>query len=269
MKSLKKWIQALATLASLSVFASGTVGSFAATPSSSLNHHGSTVSNHPIVALGDSISYGYNLGNNKAPSPLAFPELLGSAYHLPVVNLSHPGWTTTDVLGLLSSASAKASLKSAALVTLDIGSNDLIQATEPILKEAETGQPITVTPQDEETAQAAIINANKNLLRIVAEIRMDTKAPIVLLNLYNPFPATPGQTTLHSVTAQLEAPLNLWIAHVALGPHIVLVNANQVFAGKQASLILPLDIHPTAQGQSLLAKAILQAVKKTPWIHLK
>lgn len=269
MKSLKKWITACATLASLSVFSSGVIGSLAATPKTSLNQHGKSATNHPIVALGDSITYGYNLGNNSAPSPLAFPELLSKSFNLPVVNLSHPGWTTADVLGLLSSASAKASLKSAALVTLDIGSNDLIQATLPIIKEAESGLPITVTPQDEEAAEAAIINANKNLLRIVAEIRMNTRAPIVLLNLYNPFPATAGQTTLHSVTAQLEGPMNMWIAHVALGPHVVLVNANQVFAGKQASLIIPLDIHPTAQGQSLLAKAIVQAVKETPWIHLK
>jgi hypothetical protein len=51
-----------------------------------------------LVALGDSISFGYNLeNNNHHVSRDAFPSLMGEEADLRVRNLGEPGWTTALV----------------------------------------------------------------------------------------------------------------------------------------------------------------------------
>src|ERR1700730_8454693 len=55
-----------------------------------------------LVGLGDSITFGYNLGaNNNQPSQYAFPFLMGEDTHLHVRDLGIPGWTTSDLLNAI------------------------------------------------------------------------------------------------------------------------------------------------------------------------
>lgn len=85
---------------------------------------------HSLVALGDSITFGYHLPDQIGlqPSPSAFPSLIGNG-NFNVTNLGVPGWTSTDLLNAVKTNPIfKRSLKEADAVTLDIGSNDLLQA---------------------------------------------------------------------------------------------------------------------------------------------
>ncbi|MDP4158056.1 MAG: SGNH/GDSL hydrolase family protein, partial [Bacillota bacterium] len=56
-----------------------------------------------LVALGDSITFGYHLPDQigQQPSPHAFPSLIGEG-HFKVTNLGYPGLTSSGLLLALS-----------------------------------------------------------------------------------------------------------------------------------------------------------------------
>lgn len=221
-----------------------------------------------LVALGDSITFGYNLSdtdNNTLPSAFAFPALISKADNLKLSNLGTPGWTSADLLNALSSPNFQQAIAGANVVVLDIGSNDLLgpAAQMGLLSQGEANPSgnITVTPEEQKAFATAVTNFGTNLTEIVGGIRKLTTAPVLLYNLYNPFPASTG---LGGVTAQLETPMNNIIAQVgAAVPNVYFVNANQAFANNQLTYvrIAEHDVHPTPTGQGVLAQAGEQALQ--------
>ncbi len=205
-----------------------------------------------LVALGDSISYGFNLGPNLEPSPLAFPYLMGKFTKLPVNDLAVPGWTSKDLLTALPTPAFAGSLKSAKIVTINIGSNDLLGIA---LKDGlfYSGQ-TTLTPTEASQVQQAIAGFGTNLTQIVTLVRQEAPtAKIVLYNLYNPVPVQ-----MVILNAMVNAPLvamNATIAKVAQAANIPVANAYTAFAGHQQLDVLTGDIHPTISGQVALAQA--------------
>src|SRR3954466_7649923 len=160
-------------LASSSVFAKT-----ASVPNSKLN----------IVALGDSITFGY-----PPPSTTAFPDLISGARN--VVKFGGSGATTSELLAAINSdpKEFKKALKKADAITINIGSNDFMQATGvatlvaklqplvPSLEEnlangeiAKAKVSTTLTPL---TAQQ-LEQYTKNLVIIIETIKKHTKAPI-------------------------------------------------------------------------------------------
>lgn len=83
-----------------------------------------------LVALGDSITFGYNLGvNNEHPSKFAFPYIIGQDANLRVRDLGVPGWRTDHLFfSIKNDDTYRDAVRHANYVTLDIGSNDLLQA---------------------------------------------------------------------------------------------------------------------------------------------
>lgn len=251
-KGVKKsvtFMAAAALLTSLSatqaVFAAGTT----------------TAPANQFVALGDSITYGYNLGNNQAPYPGAFPYVLGQAEGLPnasIHDLGVPGWTSTHLLTALKAGQYTAALQQAKLVTIDIGSNDLLHAAAPLLLAAAAGQPVTLTLQDRLALQAGLEKIQANVPQIIKLVQQQApNARIVLYNLYNPFSS---KTSLGAVSAQMVSLANHIIAEAAAQAEttpggIVLAHAHAAFSGNQAAYILPMDVHPTVTGQNALATA--------------
>ncbi len=213
-----------------------------------------------MVALGDSITFGYNLGNNKAPSTKAFPYLLGKALHLGTVDdLGVPGATSSDLLKALSTAPYQQALKQAKVVTLDIGSNDLLHAAAPLINAAAIGQPVTVTSQDQLNLQDALYQLKLNLPAIIAAIRQQTNAQIVLYNLYDPIPA--ALTTLHTISEQTISQANAIIASTAAQTHCLTANAYSAINPYPSTLLLPFpDIHPSVLGQEEFALLAEQAL---------
>jgi lysophospholipase L1-like esterase len=210
-----------------------------------------------LVALGDSITAGYHLPGQTGlqPSPNAFPSLIGER-HFNVTNLGVPGWTSTNLLNALTDPRFTNSLRTADVVTLDIGNNDLLQAA------GLTGGVLTSPPDPQKIADAAK-QLTINLNSIITIIKTQTNAPIILYNLYNPFGANdPMFSSLHTFGEQIVIAVNTQvIAPTAVLQGTLLADAYSAFNGKQAKYIIPGDIHPNLAGHKALAKLADQALR--------
>lgn len=212
-----------------------------------------------LVALGDSISYGFNLGvNNQHPSKDAFPSIIGEDGHLRVRNLAEPGWTTENLLAALRTEKYQEALKHADYVTLDIGSNDLLRA---LKLSQETGADL----------QNLLVNytlptLKNNLAASIIEIRKLTNAPIIVYNIYNPFRLdTPQNFALHQLSDQLlPSFVNPLIGATVQQLryqgvlNVVIADAYTAFEIAPNAYIRENDIHPTEAGQEVLANLAKQ-----------
>jgi lysophospholipase L1-like esterase len=205
-----------------------------------------------LVALGDSITFGYNLGvNNEHPSKFAFPYLIDKeGKDFRVDNLGVPGWRTDQLLNALEhDQKFQQAVKHADTIILDIGSNDLLQG----LKAGE---------QDPSAINRAISTMLLNLTKNISQIRTLTDAPIVVYNIYNPFqPSDPlhslGDLLLPSINGQIGKIVD---SYKAVGAKIVLADAYNAYGNNQPTYILPGDIHPTIEGQEVLANLAEEAL---------
>jgi lysophospholipase L1-like esterase len=207
---------------------------------------------HAYVALGDSVSFGWNLGNNWNPSPKAFPFLLGKAVKLPVDDLGYPGWTTSNLLNALPTARYRNALATASLVTIDIGNNDLLQ---PATKDGL----LSKTPPKNLTAvelqiEGAVQTMATNIAAILVDVQQEAPhARILLYNLYNPIQGTNSE--IGQAASILVQAADSLIAKDATHAHVTLVNAYSAFQGHQAVYVQSSNFHPTVAGQVALAEA--------------
>lgn len=216
-----------------------------------------------LTALGDSITFGYHLEPNQTkPSPQAFPSLIANG-HFAVTNLGVPGWTSSDLLNAVTfNPTFKKALKSADIVTLDIGNNDLLQAA-GLSQLLQSQTPVQITPELQQKLLAAQQQLALNLQQIIASIQKQTKAPIILYNLYNPFgeSTNPFLSSLHLLGEQIITSVNTFVINpIAYQSGSLLADAYTAFNGKQAAYIIPGDIHPTIAGQQALASLADQAL---------
>jgi lysophospholipase L1-like esterase len=218
-----------------------------------------------LVALGDSISFGYKLEDNQTqPSPNAFPSLVAPG-EFDVTNLGVPGWTSSDLLiAMNTNTSFSAAIKAADFITLNIGNNDLLQAVGINEIIANPGAVDQMAIFQKVIPAADLLK--QNLTAIITKIKAENPtAPIVLYNIYNPF----GESTdpvfglLHNISKQIihdgvqNLPgINQLYAVADQVPGIYLADAYSAFDGNQADYIFgaPKDlIHPNAAGHQVLA----------------
>ncbi len=207
-----------------------------------------------LVALGDSITFGYNLGNNRAPSTEAFPYLIGKAKGYRVTDLGIPGWTSGNLLKALQTANFDSTVRSAKVITLDIGSNDILQ---PAVKDGllSTSTPFSGTLTSAEKMQfvSAIAQFGQNFHAILSKIHeLNPNARLVLYNVYDPIPAS--LTKLHATSELLVEAENALIAGEATQNDLPVANAYQAFNQNLSTYVKPGHVHPTVAGQQELAK---------------
>lgn len=211
-----------------------------------------------LVALGDSIPYGFNLGtDNETPSKDAFPYLIGQDAGIRVPNLAVSGWKTDDMISALESQKYRRAIRNADYITLNIGNNDLLEAlfSASILTKIEYTKSFDVHLNEE-------IDKSKlfpNLQAIIIEIRSLTEAPVIIYNVYNPFQMS---NPLHNVASDVLPDINgIFDEYVTLlnatEKDILLADAFHAFGTNQAEYVIDAgylpDIHPTFAGQRLLA----------------
>lgn len=216
-----------------------------------------------VVSLGDSITFGWNLEPTQTPpvqSNNAFPFLIGNG-NTEVLNVSYPGWTSTQLLDAVKSDEAKQMLQQADVVTLNIGANDLLQAVE-IQKIIESQQPADPAELEQKVTFASA-QIYSNVTSIIDIVQAQTNAPILLYSLYNPFGLSENPTSAYIHTlgelitngSDSTPGVNQSIFEViAAQKGIVYLDAYSAFNGKQNNYIIPGDIHPTLLGQQALAK---------------
>ncbi len=198
-----------------------------------------------LVGLGDSITFGFNLGtSNSIPSDYAFPFLIGENAKLVVRDLGVPGWTTANLLQAIKyDTNFRQSIKHADYITLDIGNNDLLHTLKKSNHlEQLPGKIATMMPK-----------LTGNLNKIIKEIRELSDAPIVLYNFYNPFQVS--NQPMHKLSNQLLSfIINPKIASIASKyKNVKIADAFSAFDEKQATYVRQGDIHPTIDGQTVLA----------------
>ena len=210
-----------------------------------------------LVALGDSIPFGYNLGeNNDHPAKVAFPYLIGDEADLRVRNLGVPGWQTHDLLDALDgNKKFRQAVRHADYVTLNIGNNDFLEILRAANAESD-GDPDLF--QQLIAQKLATNDAFDNLAASIHEIHSLTDAPIVLYNIYNPFQLN---DPLHQVSDQFLPQINAAFAEAADAfSDVEVADAYSAFGDSQAEYVLPQDIHPTVAGQEVLAEIGLESL---------
>ncbi|WP_226671514.1 SGNH/GDSL hydrolase family protein [Metabacillus litoralis] len=217
-----------------------------------------------IVSLGDSITMGWNIDNPQSPnvqSTSAFPFLIGSGNN-EVLNVSYPGWTSANLLSAVQQENSLEKLKQADVVTLNIGANDLLKATnlQGLISSGKSLSDPAVVAEIQNNVLAASTEISKNLAMIINIIKQETDAPILLYSLYNPFGPDSDPMSLFSQIHVLGNQITGLVNQNVYGP---ISNANDTkshyldsysaYDGKHIEYIIPGDIHPTKLGQQALA----------------
>lgn len=269
---------AVAVLSGIAVSMMSVVPAFADT--NSHNTFGVPIEHHQtLVALGDSITFGYHLpGSDPAtgtPSPLAFPFMLGRIQGGDAVDdLGVPGWTSAQLLGALqNSATFQQAVKTASVVTVDIGSNDLLgqASADGVFDPGQTPAQLNADVGTLESQVPGILAAlQTNMGAILGDINnLNPDATVVVYNLYNPI-SKQESAVLNAAGNQLLGYMNPIIAGTAAVYHDPVADAYDAFAGRQQYLILPGDVHPNRLGQLVLAgvgeQALLQS-EASPAMH--
>jgi len=206
-----------------------------------------------LVALGDSITYGANLEDS---GQSAYPHLIGEDAGFEVQNLAVSGWQTAQVMeALRGDQEYRQRVQDADVIAMTIGSNDLLE----ILRLAETsgaGEP----EQVEEILRQELSNSIvfDEIGGLIEEIQTLTDAQILLYNIYNPFLSI---NPIYQIGEALLPQVNATFQEVAEGyENVYLIDAYSAFNGKQEDYIIPGDIHPTEEGQAVLAEIGLEAL---------
>ena len=211
-----------------------------------------------LVALGDSIPFGYNLGeDNLEPSKYAFPYLMGDAADLRVRNLAVPGWRTDHLLPAIQhDQKFRQAIRHADYITLNIGSNDLLLALHAANARS-GGNPLLFQLYLNEELQSSPML--ENLSGILLEISSLTDASVVLYNIYNPFQTN---DPLHGIGTQFLPALNGSMVQIPiLFQNVKIADAYTAYGSNQAEYVRINDIHPTIAGQQKLAEIGLEALE--------
>jgi lysophospholipase L1-like esterase len=214
-----------------------------------------------LVALGDSIPFGYGLTDSiDEPSREAFPYLIGKEADLRVRNLAVPGWKTTDLLNALNNDQKFIQAVSKAdYITLNIGSNDLLKPIKDAYVASEGNlDAATIINLIERQIKPSIPILQQSIPLIIGKIyALNPNAKIVLYNFYNPFLAlgghpinTLGNPLIQSINLSLEGLKSSRLV-VADAYVIGLDPLNNLIAG---------DIHPSLAGHEKLAQIGLWAL---------
>ncbi len=220
-------------------------GSLFSTKVLAKDNNGNAYETIDLVGLGDSITFGFNLGtNNDIPSNYAFPFLIGENANLEVRDLGVPGWTTDNLLQAIKhDTNFRQSVKHADYITLEIGNNDLLHT----LKKSNNLEQL---PRKIASMMPKLV---ENLNEIIQEIRGLSDAPVVVYNFYNPFQVS--NQPMHTLSNQLlSLVINPKIESI-VGKYkkIKIADAFSAFGEKQATYVRHGDIHPTVEGQIVLA----------------
>lgn len=210
-----------------------------------------------LVALGDSIPFGFNLGqNNQNPAKTSYPYLIGEDGDLRVRNLGISGWQSAQLLNALeTNQKYRQALDHADYVSVTIGSNDLLAILRAAAAESGGNQALFQQLLQQKLTTSTVFS---NIAETIEEIRSLTDAPIVLYNVYNPFQLN---DPLHYLADAVLPQINLGFTGLAASnANVYVADAYSAFGNNQATYVIQGDIHPTNAGQEVLADIGLDAL---------
>ncbi|WP_051314761.1 GDSL-type esterase/lipase family protein [Alteribacter aurantiacus] len=212
-----------------------------------------------LVALGDSIPFGFNLAEDHSKvSDGAFPLLIGEMKNKRVKNLGVPMWKTGDLLQAVQEDHMfRESIREAEVVTVTVGSNDLLQALHDAFVRSFFNSDKFQEYLYEEIERSNLYDQLEETLR---EIRLLTDAPVLLYNFYNPFQ---DNDPLYPVALHVLPNVNSTLKEMVeecRHAGVYLVDAFDAFQFSPKDYVLPFDIHPTFYGHQRLAEIGLETI---------
>lgn len=196
--------------------------------------------NNLYLALGDSLTTGYGVGVSRSFATLFYSSLLPSFPGLKYENLGVNGLTSAVLVNLLGQPKVAALIARAKIITITIGSNDLLAVGKGVISGAGADP------------ELALGNLNHNLLLIGEEIRsINPVAVVKIATLYNPIPPVPVQQVV--MAEGLVKAANQSIMNTANTFRFTVIPVGWAFAGRE-KILLGLDhLHPNIVGHKVLA----------------
>ena len=195
------------------------------------------------LALGDSITVGYGVGSSFT-FPMLYTAFLRRHYPgLRLINFGVNGLTTGGLLNLLKfNRCLRSSVSQASLLTVTIGSNDLLG----IIRN-------TDRPVDTSTLPLIFNKMGENLAHIGEEVRrLNPSATVKVATLYNPLPRDITQCYVQ-VQGFIDN-ANAIIVALAKRKGFTVIYLDREFRGKEQLLIGPDHVHPNVTGYQVIAK---------------
>ena len=220
------------------------------------------------VALGDSIAYGYGLSDREENSyvGLVRQHLEKNYDYVFCANLGTNGLRSDELLDILTNKrnimykKYRATLEHADIVSLSIGSNDLLHLVElgtDMQKYVEHGDTIFCK---------ACEGFDKNFPQIIKEIhQIAPEATIYAGNIYNPCQGLRQYKDLYYLTERYISMINETFTRY---PGFVLVDIKSAFDGSHEDLVnmafkgKEVDPHPSKRGHETISNLMIQAIEK-------
>lgn len=196
------------------------------------------------LALGDSLSTGYGVELSNSFPVLLYQKLLSLYPGLTYKNLAVNGYTSDQLTWLIRQPQITPFITDAQLITITIGSNDLLNSIPSFLysKNPAASNKNKITENFEQ---------NLNIIgQTIRSLNMNTK--IKIATLYNP-PALDSIEYAQQIR-NLADKLNSIIqrSSVAFGAQVI--SLDQLFKSKENKVLGPDHLHPNSYGQYLMAQ---------------
>lgn len=201
--------------------------------------------NNIYLALGDSLTTGYGVEPSQSFASLFYRNLVAFDPTLKYVNLGVNGLTSHELKALVSQERTLTLIKQAKIISITIGSNDLLEVGKALIQG--TGSNIDLTLSD----------LNHNLLLIGSFIRRANPSALVKIStIYNPLPPMNKQST--ALAEGLVKTANHSIRRMAREYRFIVVPVAKAFSGQEQILLGPDHIHPNYLGHKLIADLLVK-----------
>ena len=244
------------------------------------------------VALGDSITTGYGLGEGEQ----SFAEIIAAENGYELINLAAEGATSADLLDVIQNEANAATLENADLITITIGGNDLMGALYEYLAEETDNTPEAVKTALEsadmatlssfagiiggfaasEQCKAALEAFVKNFDESILALRtMNNDVSIIVINQYNPYSylaagmgSAAGMDSVvdafDEVLSELNGKLDFYDGsfYDVADVYTAFQSAEENPCNASISISgVNLDFHPNAYGHTLIAETVSGMLK--------
>jgi lysophospholipase L1-like esterase len=196
-----------------------------------------------IVALGDSLTYGYGDRSGEGYTG-RLEEKLDNIYEgdCEVENFGIYGQDTLNVKRQLNTPAVLKEVQEADTIIIFIGTNDLLHTNGGDL-----------APLHRERLKQAESLYRRNIEEIVQWTEQkNPESPILLLGLFNPYP---GDENIGSIIEGWNQKIK---ATAANHPHVSWVPTDDLFQGKEKQMYFYDSLHPNARGYELIAARVAQ-----------
>lgn len=220
------------------------------------------------VALGDSIAYGYGLEDKEEDSYVGqVRKYLEQKYdYVVATNFGENGMRSDELLDILTNPKNKnyrkyrATLSYADVVTISIGSNDLLHLIKLDFNMEE------MIREGAGKFRKACQDFSVNFPKIIKEIRsLNPRVKIYANNIYNPAKGLSSYANVYDVA---ERYINLLNKAFTTTKEYDLVNIKEAFDKQEKSMInvslkgREIDPHPSREGHELIGQMVIKMMTK-------